>query len=116
MNLLRSYRAATVPVLLAVLLFLPVPTGIAQDDPGGTPVAAGSSGAATPAVDKSTAETGDRRDNDVKSIGEIIQDGQIAHEKALVDRFLFGIAIVFLFLATLLFSSLPPKSGEAGES
>ncbi|MGD9683828.1 MAG: hypothetical protein AB7W16_21895 [Candidatus Obscuribacterales bacterium] len=100
MNLSRAYRAAIWPVLLTALLFLPVPPGIAQDAP----------------VEKSTMAAGSNRDDDVKSIGEIIQDGQIAHEKALIDRFLFGIAIVFLFIATLLFSSLPPKRGEAGES
>ncbi|MBK9146060.1 MAG: hypothetical protein IPM23_26640 [Candidatus Melainabacteria bacterium] len=115
MNLSRAYRAATAPVLLALLLSLPMPPGIARDEPSGTPVAAGSAGDVDKS-DRSIVEAGGSRDDDVKSIGEIVQDGQIAHEKALIDRFLFGIAIVFLFIATLLFSSLPPKSGEAGES
>ncbi|MCA9800935.1 MAG: hypothetical protein KC777_03060 [Cyanobacteria bacterium HKST-UBA02] len=107
MKLSRAFRAAIAPMLLAALLFGPVPLGIAQDAPVENQAAN---------VEKSTVEAGANRDDDVKSIGEIIQDGQIAHEKALIDRFLFGIAIVFLFIATLLFSSLPPKPGEAGES
>ncbi|MBZ0184897.1 MAG: hypothetical protein K8F91_01505 [Candidatus Obscuribacterales bacterium] len=61
-------------------------------------------------------EAGSDEDEDIKSVGEVIQDGQLAHEKILVDRFLFGVSLIFLLIAFLLFRSLPPKGKEAGES
>lgn len=53
---------------------------------------------------------------EVVSITEDIKQGQIRHEKDLVDKFLFGIAVIFFVIAFLLFNSLPPSSPEQGSS
>ena len=51
---------------------------------------------------------------EIISITDALKQGQLQHEKNLVDKFLFGIAIIFFVIAFLLFNSLPPSSPEQG--
>lgn len=52
-------------------------------------------------------------EEDIISISDALKQGQIQHEKNLVDKFLLGIAVLFLVIAFLLFNSLPPSSPES---
>lgn len=51
---------------------------------------------------------------EIISITDALKQGQIQHEKNLVDKFLLGIAVIFLVIAFFLFNSLPPSSPEQG--
>lgn len=53
---------------------------------------------------------------EIISITDALKQGQLSHEKNLVDKFLLGIAILFLVIAFLLFNSLPPNSEESSTS
>ncbi len=41
-----------------------------------------------------------------------LEEQQIAHDRVLIDRFLFGVAIMFLIISFLLMMSLPPRQRE----
>ncbi|MBI1269368.1 hypothetical protein GC174_02945 [bacterium] len=55
-------------------------------------------------------------ETEIISISDALKQGQLAHEKNLVNKFLLGIAVLFLLIAFLLFNSLPPSSPESGRN
>lgn len=55
-------------------------------------------------------------ETEIISISDALKQGQLAHEKNLVNKFLLGIAVLFLVIAFLLFNSLPPSSPESGRN
>lgn len=55
-------------------------------------------------------------ETEIISISDALKQGQLAHEKNLVNKFLLGIAVLFLLIAFLLFNSLPPSSPESGSN
>lgn len=63
--------------------------------------------------DEPVVESDVESDEEIISISDALKQGQIQHEKNLVDKFLLGIAILFLVIAFLLFNSLPPSSPES---
>lgn len=123
----RQYSIGSIVLSLYFSMIVPVfaieftvDTGIAM---GTAALAQSRQESTNPSTSSSTSgsfsgqlEAGSDEDEDIKSVGEVIQDGQLAHEKILVDRFLFGVSLIFLLIAFLLFRSLPPKGKEAGES
>ena len=68
--------------------------------------------ASAPSNEQSALESGEG--DGIISISDAMKQGQLKHEKNLVDKFLLGIAVIFLVIAFLLFNSLPPSSPETG--